>query len=110
MGVVIEIVQIADAKAKEEHARKAKRLVLQLGQLSALVPELVEACYPAAVTGTLLENAELKIEVIPANGLCLKCRRVFNAVEKEFRCPECGSEEWDLLSGKEIIIKEIQVW
>lgn len=109
MGVVIEIVKIADDKAKEEHAHNVKRLVLQLGQLSTLVPELVEACYPAAVYDTLLENAELRIEVIPANGICLKCRHVFKVVENEFVCPECGSEEWDLLSGKEIIIKEIQV-
>ena len=69
LGVVIEIVRIADRRAREEKASKVTRIVLQVGQLSVLVPELVEACYPAAVCDTLLSDAKLRIEMLPANAI-----------------------------------------
>ena len=109
LGIVIEIIRIAERRAREEKANKVTRIVLQIGQLSALVPELVEVCYPAAVCDTLLSDAELRIEVLPANAICRNCKKVFNVVDHEYQCPVCESRNWELLCGRKVIIKEIQI-
>ena len=63
--------------------------------------------------GNILDNfalpndTELEIEILPGNGMCGKCRKVFNLVANKNRCPECGGAEWEILSGKEFMIKEI---
>ena len=49
----------------------------------------------------------LEIEIIPANGLCRQCKQVFNIVEHKRICPTCGEGDWELLSGREFMIKEI---
>jgi hydrogenase nickel incorporation protein HypA/HybF len=90
-----------------EPVTKIQTLVLQIGELSSTIPKYVEACYPAAVEGTLLQDTELKIEIMPGNGICKECDKVFNLIENNNTCPKCGSKHWEVLSGKEFMIKEI---
>jgi hydrogenase nickel incorporation protein HypA/HybF len=86
---------------------KIDTLVLQIGELSSMIPGYIEACYPAAVEGTLLKETKLKIEILPGNAICKECNKVFNVIENNSKCPNCGSKGWELLSGKEFMIKEI---
>ncbi|MGV8983798.1 hydrogenase maturation nickel metallochaperone HypA/HybF [Clostridium sp.] len=107
IGVLIEVVKTVENFAKENGVTKIQGLVLQIGELSSMIPKYIEACYPAAVDGTLLQRAELKIEILPGNGICKKCNKVFNLIENKNICPKCGSKDWELLCGNEFMIKEI---
>lgn len=106
LGVVIEVVKIVENFAQKNALTKIDTVVIQIGELSSIIPRYIEACYPAAVDGTLLQETNLKIERLPGNAICKKCNKVFNPVENN-RCPACGSKERELLCGKEFIIKEI---
>ncbi|QVK18199.1 hydrogenase maturation nickel metallochaperone HypA [Mycoplasmatota bacterium] len=107
LGVVIEVVKNVEIFAKKNDIKKIDTLVLQIGEFSSMVPRYVEACYPAAVEGTLLQETKLKIEILPGNAICRKCNKVFNLIEYKNKCPKCESDEWELLCGKEFMIKEI---
>jgi hydrogenase nickel incorporation protein HypA/HybF len=107
LGVVIEIVKTVEAFVASNGVTRIDTLVLQIGELSSAVPKYVEACYPAAVEGTLLEGTKLKIEILPANAICARCRKVFGLVGSGGECPRCGSEEYEALGGRELKIKEI---
>lgn len=107
LGVVIEVAKTVEKVAIENNLTEIERLVLQIGELSSMIPKYIESCYPVAVENTILENTKLDIEVIPANGMCKNCNKVFNLKENNSRCPHCDSRSWELLSGKEFIIKEI---
>lgn len=107
LGVVIEVIKTVENFANTNGLTKIETLVLQIGELSSMVPKYIEACYPAAVEGTLLQETKLKIEVLPGNAICKKCSRVFNVIENNGKCPICGNKHWELLSGKEFMIKEI---
>lgn len=107
IGVLFEIVKSVDRFAKENDVEKIATLVLQIGELSSMIPNYMTTLYPAAVEGTILDGSKLEIEVLPANGLCKDCEKVFNLVESNGTCPRCKTKNWDLLSGKEFYIKEI---
>lgn len=107
LGVIIEVVKTVENFVKQNGLTKIDTLVLQIGELSSMIPKYIEACYPAAVDGTMLQETKLKIEILPGNALCKKCNEVFNLIENRSKCPGCGSEDWELLCGKEFIIKEI---
>uniref|UniRef100_A0A7C5Z4M8 Hydrogenase maturation factor HypA n=1 Tax=Caldicellulosiruptor owensensis TaxID=55205 RepID=A0A7C5Z4M8_9FIRM len=107
LDLMIEVVNFVEDFARKNGITKIDTLVLQIGELSSVIPSYVEYCYPAAVDGTMLENTKLKIEIIPANALCKKCTKVFNIVENKGVCPECNERSWELLSGREFLIKEI---
>lgn len=107
LGVVIEVIKTVEEFSKKNGLTKIDTLVLQIGELSSMIPKYIEACYPAAVDGTLLQETQLKIEIIPGNGICQKCEKVFNLLENNNKCANCGSEDWVLLCGKEFMIKEV---
>lgn len=107
LGVVIEVIKTVENFARKNELTKIDTLVLQVGELSSIIPRYIEACYPAAVDGTLLQDTKLKIEILPGNGICKKCNKVFNLIENDNICPNCGSKDWDVLCGKEFMIKEI---
>lgn len=107
LGVVIEIVKTIERIAEKQKLTKIDTIVLQIGELSSMIPKYIEECYPAAVDGTILEDTKLKIEVIPGNGLCKGCNKVFNLIENGKKCPKCGSSDCSILSGREFMIKEV---
>ena len=107
LGIVAEIVRIVENIAREQHLTEVETLVLQIGEMSPVVPYFVEQCYPAASYGTMLESTRLEIEVLPANGRCSSCGKVFHVPSHQQGCPACGATEWELLGGREFMITEI---
>ncbi|WP_346936055.1 hydrogenase maturation nickel metallochaperone HypA [Clostridium sp.] len=107
LGVVIEVVKTVEIFAEKNGLTKIDTIVLQIGELSSMIPKYIESCYPAAVDGTRLQDTKLKIEILPGNAICKKCKKVFNIIENNSKCPNCTSEGWELLCGKEFMIKEI---
>jgi hydrogenase nickel incorporation protein HypA/HybF len=107
VGVMIEVVKTVENFARNNGVTKIQTLVLQIGELSSMIPKYIEECYPAAVDGTLLQDTELKIDILPGNAICHKCNKVFNLIENHNICPHCQSRDWEILCGKEFMIKEI---
>ena len=59
------------------------------------------------VTG--LEGTKLIMNVIPGMAECDECDEIFNVIEHEGYCPNCGSFEKSILTGQDFTIKEIHV-
>jgi hydrogenase nickel incorporation protein HypA/HybF len=104
---MMDVIKTVESFAGRNGVTKIQTLVLQVGELSSIIPRYIEACYPAAVDGTLLQETELKIEILPGNAICKKCNKVFNLLENKNKCPHCGGRDFDILCGKEFMIKEI---
>lgn len=107
LGIMYHVVKTVVNVAKENNIQKVDTLVLQIGELASVVPHFIESCYPVAVDGTILEDTELKIEIIPGNARCRECGTIYNFLENKDKCPACSGDTWEILSGKEFNIKEI---
>jgi len=109
LSVVFEVVKAVEQIALDNHITEVDTIVLQIGEISSMIPRYIEECFPAAIDGTFLEKTKLHIEIITATGLCRECDQVFKIVENEGVCPDCHTRNWELLSGKEFMIKEIVI-
>jgi hydrogenase nickel incorporation protein HypA/HybF len=107
LGVVIEVVKTLDRIVLDNNLTQVDTIVLQIGEISSMIPKYIEDCFDVAIDGTLFEQTKLKIEVLTATALCRPCNKVFKLVENEGKCEFCKSNDWELLSGKEFLIKEI---
>ncbi len=110
VGIVKAVISTVEEIMKKEELECVRKIVLQVGELSGIVPSYLEACYPAAVHKTFMENTELEMEVVPGISRCLQCPREFNAYEYDFTCPGCGCKKLEAVSGKEFMIKEIEAY
>ena len=109
MGIVQQMAKTVIAYAEENNVKKIEAIVLQIGELSLVVPEYVNQLYPIVVKGTILEDTELEIEFIKGMAECDDCDEIFNVVENKGYCPNCGSFNKSILVGKDFFIKEIHV-
>lgn len=107
LGLLSAMVKTIEGIAQEEGLERVEKIVLQVGELSGVVPAYLESCYPAAVYKTFMEGTELELEVVPGIARCNLCGREFNAVEADLKCPGCGGEALTACSGTELVIKEI---
>lgn len=110
LGIMYHIVKQVLRVADENHVTVIDAIVLQVGELSSVIPKYLHACYPAAVDGTLLEKSKLEIEILPANAICQNCSKVYPAIENQRRCPHCHESDFELISGQEFYLKEIRAY
>jgi len=107
LGIVYEVVKSVQNIVLENKLQEVEKIVLQIGEASSVVPKYIKECYPAAVDGTDMEDTKLEIEILPANAMCHDCGKAFTELLKNRKCPNCGSKQWEMISGKEFLIKEI---
>lgn len=109
LGIVIQIVkQIEEFKA-DENIGEIDTLVLEVGELSGIVPHYIEDVYPIAVEQSTLKDMKLKIEMLPGIGRCESCDFVYQLFQNDNICPVCSSNDYSVISGTEFNIKEILV-
>ena len=109
IGVVRSMLQTIDEFCKENGVTEIEEIVLDIGELSLVIPKYVEEIYPTVVKGTKYENTKLVINEIPGMAECDECDEVFNVVENKGYCPNCGSFEKQVLTGEDFTIREIHV-
>lgn len=86
------------------------RVVLEIGQLSAVMPDAVRFCFDVAAHGTRLEGAALEIMDIPGLGRCRKCAAPVALGDSHIgTCPGCGAIDLDVVAGQELRIKAVEV-
>jgi len=109
LGLMQNIVDTIQDYVKENNVEKVAKVILEIGGLSGVVPEALEFCFGLCAKGTVIEGAELAIERVAAVGRCVKCGAEFDLVMHDFLCPDCKEGKWDLVSGRELIIKGLEV-
>ena len=109
LGIVFHMIKTVERIAEENALTSVSSVMLELGEVSGVVPHELTSCWNWAVAQTeVLKGADLKIETIPAVTLCESCNRTYPTVPQGRVCPLCGSEQTVLVRGNEINLKEIE--
>ena len=86
-------------------------MTVEIGEVSTVLPDLFEDCWNWAVKKeTVLKDAKVIIEILPAVTHCENCLQNYPTVQYGKTCPHCGSGETYLLTGNELSIKQIEVF
>jgi len=109
MSIAQSLIDIIQEEMNRHEATFLKSVRLNIGQLSAVVPESLSFCFEVITTGTPLEGAELIMDMVPLTGSCRACKETFEIEDYAFSCPSCGSPEIDTISGQDLSIVEMEV-
>ena len=105
LGITQNIVAIVSEKAGEQ---KVTRVKLEIGMLSAIVPDAIRFCFDVCAQGTRLEGATLEIDEIAGRGKCKECGEEMQLSLLAETCL-CGSQDIMCVAGQELNIKEMEV-
>ena len=111
LGIVFHIMDGVERVATENQLAKVSAVVLELGEVSGVVPDYLTDCWKwAAAKSELMSGSELRVETLPAVTHCDDGGGDYPTVAHGRTCPRCGSGSTWLLTGSEVNIKEIEAY
>lgn len=125
LSIACEIFEQVKSTAEAHGATEVKHVILQMGRLSHTNPEQLSFCFKVLAEGSIAENADLIVEMLPPSLEC-ECGYMGTVDEKQipensglqsellaymaaiFECPVCGKQA-HITGGRELIIKSIEI-
>lgn len=104
-GLISQVEQIA----REKGARQVDSIVLSIGPLSGVEPDLLSRAFVVAQAGTVAKNAELEIETGPIVVECRSCGSSGEAQVNRLVCSSCGDWQVDLKQGDELLLLRLEL-
>ena len=109
MSYCIRIVQMALDAAKEHELNRIRRLTVEVGEMTGVLPYYLKLYFPEAARGTILEETTLDIIEVSVSSECEDCKKVYHPDrENGYCCPVCGSHRAKLLAGREVSIRNME--
>lgn len=105
LGITQNIVAIAMEYA---NGVPVKRVTLEVGKLTAILPDAIRFCFDVCCQGTPLEGAQLEIIEKPGLARCLQCGSEV-ALDLPFGVCDCGCQKLQIIQGEELSIKELEL-
>lgn len=107
LGLIYQMVKTVDDVVAENHLSEVDKIVLQVGEMTDVVPSFLTEAWQVAKESTAYPNAKLELEIIKGTAKCLDCNFESEVKDFDLTCPKCNSPKLKLLSGREFEIKEI---
>jgi hydrogenase nickel incorporation protein HypA/HybF len=108
-SIALNILERAEEIAIKHSASKINSISVVVGALSGIVPESLLFAFDAIKLHTLAENCTLEIIKVPIKINCYDCKKELALNDIFLACPLCGSINIEVLEGRELMIKEIEV-
>ncbi|MCR4562576.1 MAG: hydrogenase maturation nickel metallochaperone HypA [Bacilli bacterium] len=111
LGIVFNIIDSVDKIAIEKNVDSVKKVILEVGEVSSVIPRYVEDCWKWAVENRSqrMKGCELKIIVLKALSYCQDCEETYPTLPSGRKCPKCGGNHTYLITGNETQIQSIEV-
>lgn len=109
MSIAQSIMDIVNETLKDTEKKKLIEIVVDIGELVAVVPDSLQFCFEAIVNDTIFENAKLKLNILPLKINCNECNNESKIEKFYFLCPNCESTNIRVISGEELNIRYLEV-
>jgi hydrogenase nickel incorporation protein HypA/HybF len=98
-----------DELAEREDAQRITRVLLRIGPLSGVVPELLVHAFPLAAAGTCAQDARIDVEDAPVRVRCTACGEETDASASRLVCGACGDYRTRLAAGDELLLARVEL-
>ncbi len=109
LSILENIVDIAAYELKRSGGLSIETIELEIGTLSGVEPDALEFAWPEATQHTVLEKTRKIIRYIPGQARCQACGALFDLPYIYQVCPKCGSYHKDVIQGKELNVKSLEI-
>lgn len=99
---------VVDAVCDHAAGCAVYRVTVDVGVLTAVVPDALRFAFDIAAEGTVADGASLDIRCVPGAAHCRDCGADFTVTELLLLCP-CGSADVALGAGRELRIRSMEV-
>ena len=111
LAVTQSLIQSVLTECKKNNIKDIKKIIVELGSLTSYVDESIQFYFNLLKKDIqIIKNSSLEIHVEQGKIKCKDCKKT-STVQDPYLilCQHCQSTNIEIISGKEFIIKEIEI-
>lgn len=108
LSIAESILEIVSESVPDRN-KKVLSVTVEVGELTAVIPESLQFCFNAIIEETPYRGAQLIIREKKLTGACRTCGSGFPINNYLFQCPDCGSTDVEVTGGQELNVTELEV-
>jgi hydrogenase nickel insertion protein HypA len=110
-SIALSILDIVQSQCEEKGCHSVDSIRVRIGKAAGVLPDSLIFAFDAAKDNTVAKNAHLIVEAVPVGGVCNECKKEFSVddVQYVFACPLCGSKSFEITSGREMDIVDMEI-
>jgi hydrogenase nickel incorporation protein HypA/HybF len=108
-GIAQSLLEIVEKEALSYKGAKVKRITVQIGNLTGVMPDALRFAFEALRTGGIAEESSLEIEEIPLRIQCHQCGATSILEDPFLICPYCEDIDVEILAGRELQIQNMEI-
>jgi len=105
----MSILSIVLENAKTVQASRIKRINLNIGELSGIVPEYIQLQFEFLSKDTIAAGASLSFHQPTTKLRCRNCGEIFSPENHNWVCPNCREQKIEIVSGRECYVDSMEV-
>ncbi|MDT8339677.1 MAG: hydrogenase maturation nickel metallochaperone HypA [Sulfurimonas sp.] len=108
-SIVQSLLDSCEENAVKNNATKVTKVVIKIGVMSGVEPELLRTAFDTFKEKTLCEEAEFFINIQPVVIKCNKCLSESILKSIEYCCPKCEETDIDILDGEDMYLMQLEL-
>ena len=106
-GIAESLLEIIIEHAHRQNATPVRANVT-CGEFSGINVDALTFAFEAIAENTVCRDLKLVVELKPVQARCGQCAKIFKFELGEPKCPDCGSENYELLPEEPMMLEEIE--
>jgi len=108
-SIVQSLLDQCEENARANDAKKVTKVVVKIGVMSGVEPDLLQNAFDTFKEGTMCENCEYIQLIQPIIISCHKCKKESKLKKNEYCCPHCQSVELDVIDGEDLMLMQLEL-
>ena len=99
---------IVDAVSRRAGDRRVAHVRVRVGRLLHVHPEAFDQSFAVAAMGTVAEDAEAELVMLPVVARCRACGETWDGPDMPVSCPACTGVDIEVVGGDELVLESIE--
>lgn len=108
-SIVQSLLDSCEENAIKNNAIKVTKVVVKIGVMSGVEPELLRTAFDTFKEKTLCEEANFIINIQPVVIKCNKCLNESVLQSIEYCCPGCKDADIEILDGEDMYLMQLEL-
>jgi len=108
-SIVSALMEQCEAHAKANQAHRITKVVIKVGVLSGVEPNLISTAFDTFKLDSICHDAELVTILQNLVIKCHSCEVQSEHNERSVICPHCGSYHTSVLDGEDLILMQLEL-
>ena len=108
-SIVQSLIESCEENAKANNATKVTKVVVKIGVMSGVEPDLLKTAFDTFKEDTICKEALFVINIQPVIIECIDCKQQSTLEKYEYCCSHCQSNNIKILDGEEMFLMQLEL-